>query len=204
MRNFLCDWPLWFSGRLAGLRYAATRLPTCAIVRRSRALPRAALALRSGLGVLMFGFALTALAAPRVAPGFTAPALLAPGDVSLAQFRGHPVLLEFWASWCGPCWRSFPVLDRLHASYHAQGLEILAVSVDEDAADARRYAERSPHGFALLHDPGGRIADSYRVEAMPRAFLIDADGRIVQDFEGFSAAVEQRLEAAVRARMQPR
>jgi peroxiredoxin len=141
-------------------------------------------------------------AAGREAPAFTARDLISGEELSLAQYRGHPVVLDFWASWCGPCWRSFPLLDRLHESYHERGLVILTVSVDEEVDDARRFAARSPHGFRLLHDPGGKIADSYRVDAMPRVFLIDADGSIRGDFEGFSAVVEQRLDAAVRAHME--
>jgi cytochrome c biogenesis protein CcmG, thiol:disulfide interchange protein DsbE len=143
-----------------------------------------------------------AQAAPRPAPEIdNATELFSASPVSLRQYRGKLVLLEFWASWCGPCWRSFPVLNQLQERYRDRGLVILAVSVDEDVADARDYAERKKPVFALLHDPAGKVADRYHVDAMPQAFLIDEQGLLLKSFIGFNDSTEKQLAAALRARL---
>lgn len=142
------------------------------------------------------------LAAPRIAPDFTAPEIFSGAPLSLAQYRGHVVLLEFWASWCGPCWRSFPVLDQMQERYARQGLVILGLSLDDEPADALRFAEHHDPRFTLLYDAGGKIADSYQVDAMPRSFLIDAGGRIVGDFEGFGPDLERELAVALHAQLE--
>jgi peroxiredoxin len=138
-----------------------------------------------------------ALAAPRQAPALSAPELFSGNTIELQQFRGQVVLLEFWASWCGSCWRSFPLLAQLQAQYRKQGLVILAVTVDEDIAVAREFATRKKLPFILLEDHAGKVADRYAVEAMPHSVLIDANGTIIREFEGFGDGTEKKLLDAV-------
>ena len=149
------------------------------------------------LGALICANAGLALAAPRQAPALSAPELFSGNTIDLQQFRGQVVLLEFWASWCGSCWRSFPLLAQLQAQYRQQGLVILAVTVDEDIAVAREFATRKKLPFILLEDHAGKVADRYDVEAMPHSVLIDANGTIIREFEGFGDGTEKKLLDAV-------
>ena len=149
------------------------------------------------LGALILTASGPALAASRQAPALSAPELFSGKTIDLQQFRGQVVLLEFWASWCGSCWRSFPLLTRLQSRYQDQGLVILAVTVDEDVAVAREFAARKQLPFVLLEDHAGKVADRYAVEAMPHSVLIDGNGTVIREFVGFGDDTETQLRNAV-------
>lgn len=143
--------------------------------------------------------ALAARAAPAPAPDFRAPRIDADGEMALADFRGHPLLLEFWASWCAPCWRGLAASTRLQAEWGPKGLQVLTISVDEDVDKAREFAARKIPTLPALADPIGRVADRYGVDGMPANYLIDCEGRIVARFEGFRDDTERGLAKAVAA-----
>jgi cytochrome c biogenesis protein CcmG, thiol:disulfide interchange protein DsbE len=122
-----------------------------------------------------------------VAPDYVAYTL--EGDsVPLASFRGDVVLLNIWATWCLPCVREMPALQRLHEQLAPQGLRIVAVSVDAPpglgnpagafSGDIRAFADQFDLTFTILHDPSGRIQNSYQVNGLPTTFIIDREGRI--------------------------
>jgi thiol-disulfide isomerase/thioredoxin len=133
---------------------------------------------------------------------------------ALRHLRGRVVLLDFWASWCGPCKESFPWMNALHDRFGAQGLQIIAVNVDRRREDAARFLARTPARFSIAYDPQGQAAAAYAVPAMPSSVLIGADGRVLQVHAGFKpedtaaleAAIESALDAAkagARPRTQP-
>ena len=167
---------------------------------------RTALAL-AGLAVALGGLAAppaAALGAGDAAPQFTARALEGPGQLSLADYRGKLVYLDFWASWCPPCLVSLPELEALRQEYAGRGLEIVAVNLDRDLEQARRFLKKHPVGYASASDPEGRIPRTFEVETMPTSFLIDRDGviRHVQagfrkgDVEGLRKRIDALLGAA--------
>jgi len=127
-----------------------------------------------------------AVAAGRRAPAVALP--LADGTVKrLADLRGSVVLVDFWASWCGPCKESFPALDGLYRELHARGLEVVAINVDERRRDAEAFlAGRSP-AMTVLFDPKGVAPRLFNVRAMPSSALIDRAGNIRFTHEGYSA-----------------
>ena len=133
-------------------------------------------------------------------PGSPAPAIELPerGDhaFSLAALKGQVVVVDFWASWCGPCRKSFPALDRMATKYQGKGLQVVGVSLDEtsDAVDA--FLEEVPVHFTIVQDAVGKVGQSFGVVAMPTSFLLDREGRIVARFEGGSHLEEE--EAAVQ------
>jgi len=143
-----------------------------------------------------------ALAKPRPAPELNAPELFTGAAVDLQQYRGHVVLIDFWASWCGSCWRALPLLAELQSRYRDGGFVVLAVTVDEDPAVAREFATRKQLPFTILDDHSGRIADRYDVHAMPHSFLVDGDGRILAEFVGFRDDSARELRRAVAAAME--
>jgi cytochrome c biogenesis protein CcmG, thiol:disulfide interchange protein DsbE len=102
-----------------------------------------------------------------------------------AQYRGKVVLLDFWASWCGPCKESFPWMQRMAARYADRGLVVVAVNVDQDRALADRFLRDLRPSFAVLYDPQGNLAERYRVSGMPASFYIDRDSNVRYRHVGF-------------------
>lgn len=131
----------------------------------------------------------------REAPDFAPRASIGPHPASLADLRGHPVLLEFSATWCGPCRRLEPALARLHDRYASRGLRIVALSEEPfERTRERRRAERLP--YAVAEDAGGAISARYFVTALPTLVLIDAGGVVRRAASGGDL---DALEADIRA-----
>jgi thiol-disulfide isomerase/thioredoxin len=130
----------------------------------------------------------------------TAVARAAP-PAGLEPVEGRVVWVDFWASWCVPCRRSFPWLNSMHHKYGADGLQIIAVNLDKDRALADRFLAEVPAEFALRFDPAGALAKQYGVQAMPSSYLIDAEGNVLATHAGFrtadTAAYEQAIETAL-------
>jgi thiol-disulfide isomerase/thioredoxin len=106
---------------------------------------------------------------------------------TLSEFKGRVVLIDFWASWCAPCKESFPALDSLHEELNGEGLEVVAINVDEDRKSALAFlAARSP-SLTVLFDPSGRTPEAFKVEGMPSSFLIDREGFVRFRHLGFTA-----------------
>ncbi len=121
-------------------------------------------------------------ASPAVGPelGSLAPGLaLADLDgkpVSLADYRGRPVVLNYWASWCGPCRDEFPALKAAQEAHAAAGLAVLGVLFKDDVAPARDFVAKEGATWTTLADPDGTGAAAFRVVAPPTTFFIDGDG----------------------------
>ncbi len=111
---------------------------------------------------------------------------LAGNPVRLADFEGRVVLLNFWATWCAPCIREMPSLDRLQAALGARGLAVAAVSIDRAGIKViRRFAKRLKlEHMGLYHDPKGALFRAFGVSGLPASFLIDQGGGIVGAYAG--------------------
>jgi len=101
------------------------------------------------------------------------------------ELKGKVVLLDFWASWCGPCKESFPVMDELHQKYGSKGLVILAVNVDETAAAMTDFLKSHPASFAIVRDAGKKLVSTVNIASMPTSFVIGQDGKVVSVHKGF-------------------
>jgi peroxiredoxin len=100
--------------------------------------------------------------------------------VSLAEFRGSVVFLNFWATWCVPCKEEMPAMERLHRRFKDQGLAVLAVSADADGAQAvAPFVRQHRLTFTVVLDPRMTVAGLYSVWALPSTFIIDRQGRQV-------------------------
>jgi thiol-disulfide isomerase/thioredoxin len=155
------------------------------------------------LPVLLLAGVAFASSADAVKAGAPAPpiALRTPsGDgVSLAPLRGRVVYVDFWASWCTPCRRSFPWMNEMQARYAKDGLVIVGVNVDKRPADAERFLRDTPASFTIAFDGEGKAPAAYDVKAMPSSFLIDRHGIVAVVEEGFHDEHLNDLEARIRA-----
>jgi len=131
------------------------------------------------------------------APPFTLPGLDAP--VTLALLKGRVVLLDFWASWCGPCKQSFPWLAQMQAKHGPAGLRVVAVNLDRSRAAADAFLAQVPARFAVAFDPAGEVARAYAIQGMPSSVLVSAEGRVLLQHAGFRDDDRPQLEAAIVA-----
>ncbi|SJM92584.1 TlpA family protein disulfide reductase [Crenothrix polyspora] len=115
----------------------------------------------------------------------------------LQQFKGKVVYVDFWASWCGSCAKSFPYLNVLNDTYKDKGLQIIGINVDENVDDAKAFIESHPAQFSVAADASKQCATGFGVEAMPSTFLIDKKGIIRYVHLGFRAGETQDLEDKV-------
>ena len=115
----------------------------------------------------------------------------------LSDYQGKVVVLDFWASWCVPCRRSFPWMNEMQRKYGDDGLVIIAVNLDNQASDAEAFLQRYPAEFSIYYDHERQLARQYGVEAMPSSFLIGRDGTVVERHLGFKSGETDDHEAAI-------
>jgi len=120
---------------------------------------------------------------PPHAPSFTLPT--ENGTVCLDSLRGQAVLVDFWASWCGPCKQSFPWMSSMHQAYGSKGLTIVAINVDKDRKLADAFLDQHPAPFTVAFDPSGKTAKAFKVWGMPSTYLVGPDGVILMSRAGF-------------------
>ena len=147
------------------------------------------------LFILFFTTAVLARDVHQPAPAFTLAGIETP--ITLAQFKGKVVLLDFWASWCRPCWHSFPWMNTMQEKYQAQGFEIIAINVDKERNLAEEFLKKLPAKFTIAFDPEGIVAARYQLEAMPVSFIIDRKGIIRQQHLGFHKNKVLNYEAGI-------
>jgi cytochrome c biogenesis protein CcmG/thiol:disulfide interchange protein DsbE len=146
-----------------------------------------ALGLVAGLLALLvwqLGHQQHAPAVGAVAPTFTLHRLDGPGNVSLASYRGKPVVLNFWASWCDPCKSEAAVLERDWTSYRNRGVVFLGVDYHDLAGDARRFVSAHALTFPMLEDGSGDVTGSYGISQVPETYVLDRQGRVVAHLAG--------------------
>ncbi|MCX7056901.1 MAG: TlpA disulfide reductase family protein [Proteobacteria bacterium] len=133
------------------------------------------------------------------APNCQLEPLGASQQFDLAALRGQVVYLDFWASWCAPCRKSFPFLNELDHEYRARGLRVIAVNVDEIRADADQFLRSHPTSFSLAADLKGECPRAFGVHGMPTSYLIDPNGVVRVVHGGFRDADRAALKAQILA-----
>ena len=106
---------------------------------------------------------------------------------------GQVVLIDFWASWCGPCKASFPSLAKIHTDLAPRGLVLLAISIDEKPAAAAAFAKKLAPPFATLHDREQQLVKAVGVPTMPTSYLLDRTGKVRFVHDGFHGAATEKL-----------
>jgi len=133
------------------------------------------------------------------APDFALPAREG-GEVRLSDLKGQVVMLNFWATWCGPCRQEMPLLQQIHAKYEPLGFTMLGVNVEPDSVAAQDWLKRMgvPVTFPILFDRQSQVSASFGVEAMPSSVLIDREGRVRHVHRGYKPGDEAVYSDLIR------
>jgi peroxiredoxin len=146
---------------------------------------------------LLIAGRLSAAALSGPAPDFT---LKSNGgdNIKLSELRGQVVMINFWASWCGPCRQEMPLLDQLYQRYQPMGFTLLGVNVEEDSSAANKVLKEIPVTFPILYDTRNKVSENYQVKAMPSTVLIDRDGKMRFLHKGYKPGYEQEYQQQIR------
>lgn len=120
------------------------------------------------------------------------------GELMLNDLHGQVVLLDFWASWCGPCRESFPWMNQVQQRYGDDGLVIVGVNLDQDTAAARAFLDAVPADFTIAFDSQGQWPEAYGLIGMPSSYLIDRQGRVRATHTGFHSGRVADYEASIQ------
>jgi len=120
-------------------------------------------------------------------------------QVNLSDYRGQIVYLDFWASWCQPCRKSFTWMNKMQSLYGEEGFTVIAINLDESRDKANKFLQQIPANFDVAFDPRGSTAETYKVKAMPSSYLIDKNGSLVHANLGFRGNDEDNLEMKIRS-----
>lgn len=122
----------------------------------------------------------------------------AKGMVELGKLKGKVVYVDFWASWCTPCRKSFPWMNELNKKYKDQGLEVVAVNLDKSREPIDEFLAKTPAEFTIAYDPSGTAASSYKVAGMPSSYLIDRNGQLQVSHIGFRDKDKEEMESKIK------
>ncbi len=137
----------------------------------------------------------TDMAAPAAA--FELPAR-AGGKVSLASLKGQVVLINFWATWCGPCRKEMPLLEQIQKKYAPLGFTMLGVNVEEDTRLMDTFLKDVPVTFPILLDPANGVSKLYDVSAMPSTVIVDRKGQVRYIHQGYQPGDEGKYQDVIR------
>lgn len=133
----------------------------------------------------------------KLAPDFTLKATTGK-NLRLAEQHGDVVMINFWATWCGPCRQEMPLLDKLHKKYKDLGFTLIGINVESDTTGMAKYLSEVPVSFPILNDGSNRVAKLYGVDGMPNTVLIDRDGKVRFVHRGYKPGYEQKYEQQLK------
>ena len=146
-----------------------------------------------------------ASAAPSIAPGAPAPGFQLPssgsGPLALSDLKGQVVLINFWASWCGPCRQEMPVLEQLYRKYKPAGFTLLGVNVEPKSGDALGFLKSTPVSFPILFDTTSKVSTLYEVTGMPSTVILDRKGNVRYVHHGYKPGEEGEYLDQIRTLM---
>ena len=116
----------------------------------------------------------------------------------ISDFKGDVVYVDFWATWCPPCRKSFPWMEEMHQKYSDLGFKVVAISLDSKRGVIDQFLGKMTTNFVIAHDPGGESANVFKVKGMPSSYLIDRKGNIHLTHLGFNGKDKSKLEAEIK------
>jgi peroxiredoxin len=111
-------------------------------------------------------------------------------SIDLKQLKGQVVMINFWATWCGPCRQEMPLLEQMHRKYKPMGFTLLGVNVEPDSSGAEGWLKQTPVSFPILFDRENRVSKLYNVSGMPSSVLIDRNGNVRYLHQGYRSGDE--------------
>ncbi len=135
---------------------------------------------------------------PSAAPTFELAAM-AGKTVNLAQYKGQVVMINFWATWCGPCRTEMPLLENIYKKYKPMGFTLLGVNVEPDSAGASEWLKATPVTFPILFDTDSRVSKLYAVQGMPSTVIVDRKGQVRFLHRGYKPGDENAYLDQIRA-----
>ena len=154
------------------------------------------------LGVAFCVFAATSLASSGLA-GMPAPDFALKSstgeNLRLSEYRGDVVMINFWATWCGPCRQEMPLLDELYTRYERVGFSLLGVNIDDDSQRAMDMISELGVSFPVLFDNRKEVSKLYEVDAMPVTVLVDREGKVRHVHHGYKPGYEQQYLDEIRS-----
>jgi peroxiredoxin len=131
------------------------------------------------------------------APPFTLTSR-AGSTVSLSQYKGQVVMLNFWASWCGPCRQEMPLLENIYKKYNKMGFTMIGVNVEPDSKAADAWLKQTPVSFPVIYDKDSAVSKAYDVSGMPSTVIIDRKGNIRVLHRGYKPGDENEYLDSIR------
>ena len=131
-------------------------------------------------------------------PEFTLPARDG-GRLSLSELKGQVVMINFWATWCGPCRQEMPLLQQIQAKYEPLGFTLVGINVEPDSTEAEAWLTKVPVSFPILFDRQNTVAESFGVVGMPSTVFIDRSGNVRYVHRGYKPGDEARYADMVRS-----
>lgn len=119
-------------------------------------------------------------------------------NLKLSEHAGDVVMINFWATWCGPCRQEMPALEQLYQKYKDLGFVILGVNIDEDSGKTEDFLAKRPVSFPVLYDHTKQVSDLYKVVAMPTTYLIDRDGKLRYYHRSYKPGYEQKYAEQIK------
>jgi peroxiredoxin len=154
------------------------------------------------IGLLFTALAATSLASSglegQIAPDFALKSSSGE-NLRLSEYRGDVVMINFWATWCGPCRQEMPLLDELYTRYERVGFNLLGVNIDDDSRRAMQMIEELGVNFPVLFDAQKEVSKLYDVEAMPVTVLVDREGNVRYVHHGYKPGYEDKYLDQVRS-----
>ncbi len=153
-------------------------------------------------GLILAIFAASSLASStlegQAAPDFVLKSSTG-NNLRLSEYRGDVVMINFWATWCGPCRQEMPLLDDLYGRYQRVGFTLLGVNIDDDSRRAMKMIEELGVNFPVLFDESKDVSKLYAVEAMPVTVLVDREGTVRHVHHGYKPGYEEKYLTEIRS-----
>lgn len=122
---------------------------------------------------------------------------LAEFEQTMTQHKGKVVYLDFWASWCVPCRKSFPWMNDMQEKYRTQGLVVLSVNLDAQAKFAEQFLQQNPANFAIIYDAKGLLAKKFQLKGMPSSYLFNREGKLISVHTGFNGKKQKTYQQEI-------